>query len=320
MTKIRQIVNFVTIVFGAAVLPLVVSSTYYRSILVVAFLYAVVAASWDLTLGYAGVFNFAQLATFGIGSYATAIFALRGIYPLLSLLLATILAVLFNTIVAIPVLRLRGVYVALLTFGAGQLVGSIALGWNEVTGGSSGLVLVPPLVILGFDFNWSAIGYIYLAETLLLITFFVLMKVVKAPFGLSLLASRDAESYALSRGIPVGRQRVMSLAIGGIFTGLSGGLFTLYISSAAPTVFGFGTATLVLSMVLVGGTGTIVGPILAAIFLTYIQNIRQIAGLGPITFMIISLVIILILRYLPGGLWDLRKKNMGRKSHNNSAD
>lgn len=309
----RSAATVVAVVVVAAVLPLVLTSTYYRSILVVGLLYAVVASSWDLTLGYAGVFNFAQVATFGVGAYATAILALHGIQPLVSMMLAIVIGVLFNGVVAIPVLRLRGVYVALLTFAAAQLVGSIALGWTDVTGGSTGIVMVPDLIIARFDYNISPVAYLYLAEGLLVITVGFLHWLVRSPFGLSLVAARDAEDYAASRGIPLGRHRVIALAIGAVFTSASGAVFAMYLSSASPTIFGFSTATLVLSMVLVGGAGTIYGPALAAIALTFLQNTRQVAGLGPVTFIIIAVLIILVLRFLPGGLWDATKR-LSRRS------
>ncbi len=303
----RSTAAFLVVIVVAAALPLALTSTYYRNILVVGLLYAVVASSWDLTLGYAGVFNFAQVATFGVGAYATAILALHGIPPLVSMMLAIVIGVLFNGVVAIPVLRLRGVYVALLTFAAAQLAGSIALGWTDVTGGSTGIVLVPDLIVGRFDFNISPVAYLYLAEGLLVVTVAFLHWLVRSPFGLSLVAARDAEGYAASRGIPLGRQRVISLAIGAVFTSAAGAVFAMYLSSASPTIFGFSTATLVLSMVLVGGAGTIYGPALAAIGLTVLQNTRQVAGLGPVTFMIIAVLIILVLRFLPGGLWDATK-------------
>ena len=289
----------------AVVAPQVVSSTYYRSILVVSLLYAVVAASWDLTLGYAGVFNFAQVATFGVGAYATGILALHNVPPVLSMVLAVVIGVAYNGLVAIPVLRLRGVYVALITFAAAQLVGSVVLGWTSLTGGSTGLVLVPDLQIGSIDLNSSSVAFIYLAEGLLLITVVVLRWLVASPFGLSLMAGRDAEDYASSRGIPLGRQRVIALGIGASFSSAAGAVFAEYLSSASPTIFSFGTATLVLSMVLVGGAGTVFGPAVAALVLTFLQNARQVAGLGPVTFMITAALIILVLRFLPGGLWEI---------------
>ena len=304
----RNAVIAVAIVAFVALLPVAITSTYYRNILIVGLLYAVVASSWDLTLGYAGVFNFAQVATFGIGAYATGILALRGVPPVLSMLLAIMIGVAFNALVAIPVLRLRGVYVALLTFAAAQLAGSVALGWTPVTGGSTGLVLVPDLVVGQFDFNFSPVAFVYLSAGLLVVTLLCLRAVVRSPFGLSLLAGKDAEDYAASRGVPLGRQRVLALAIGAAFASASGTVFAMYLSSASPTIFGFSTATLVLSMVLVGGAGTLYGPALAAVLLTLLQNTRQVAGLGPITFMIIAVLIVLVLRFLPGGLWDFTKR------------
>lgn len=277
----------------------------------VGLVYAVVAGSWDLTLGYAGVFNFAQVATFGVGAYATGILALHGLPPLVSMAAAVLIGVIFNGIVAIPVLRLRGVYVALITFAAAQLVGSVVLGWTSVTGGSTGLVLVPDLTVGSLDFNLNSIAYLYLGEGLLLLTVLLLRWIIASPFGLSLVAGRDAEDYASSRGIPLGRQRVIALGIGAAFASAAGAVFGEYLSSASPTIFGFATATLVLSMVLVGGAGSIYGPALAAIGLTFLQNVRQVAGLGPMTFVITAALIIIVLRVLPGGLWQITTRLSG---------
>lgn len=305
MLKFRFISRYTVLALACFVIPMLVSSTYWRSILIISFIYAIVASSWDLTLGYAGVFNFAQVATFGIGSYAAGVLAIRGFSPLLSILFAIIMGVIFNGIVALPVLRLRGVYVALITFAAAQIAYSIVLGWNSVTGGGTGLVLIPDLIIAGFDFNSSEIGFVYLTEVSMIISLIILKAVARSPFGMSLVAGRDSEDYALSRGIALNRNRVLALLIGAAFASFSGALFTFYLASASPTLFGFGTATIVLSMVLVGGAGTIYGPAFAAVLLTTLQNVRQVASLGPVTFMIIAALIVLILRFLPGGLWDL---------------
>jgi branched-chain amino acid transport system permease protein len=308
LSKIALIIcGIVVITF----LPVVVSSTYWRSILVIGFIYGIVASSWDLTLGYAGVFNFAQVATFGVGSYAAGIFAIRGIPPVLSILLAIFIGVIYNGIVALPVIRLRGVYVALITFAAAQIAGSIVLGWTSVTGGGTGLVLVPDLEVGNFNFNMSPVGFVYLSGIALVVSILLLRWIAKSPFGLSLIAGRDAEEYATGRGIALARHRVIALIIGSAFASFAGALFTFYLSSASPTLFGFSSATMVLSMVLVGGAGTIYGPATAAIFLTALQNIRQIASLGPVTFMIIAALIVLILRFLPGGMWELTRRRFG---------
>lgn len=319
MKFLKSISIYLVLAIACYAIPMLVSGTYWRSILVISFIYAIVASSWDLTLGYAGVFNFAQVATFGVGSYAAGILSIRGVPPLLSIFFAVIIGVLFNGIVALPVLRLRGVYVALITFAAAQIAGSIVLGWTSVTGGGTGLVLIPDLVIAGFDFNFSEIGFVYLTEISMVISLLILKRVAQSSFGMSLIAGRDSEDYAMSRGIPLGRNRVIGLLIGAAFAAFSGAIFTFYLASASPTVFGFGTATIVLSMVLVGGAGTIYGPAFAAVLLTSLQNIRQVASLGPVTFMIIAALIVVILRFQPGGIWgitdrliDLCKKKLKR--------
>ena len=303
--NIKFFLRYLILVAACIAIPLLVTSTYWRSILVISFIYAIVASSWDLTLGYAGVFNFAQVATFGVGSYAAGILCIRGVSPFLSIICAVVIGVIFNGIVALPVLRLRGVYVALITFAAAQIVGSIVLGWTSVTGGGTGLVLIPDLKVTGINFNSSEIAFVYLAEISMVVSAIILKRVAGSSLGKSLVAGRESEDYALSRGIPLGKNRVLGLLIGAAFASFSGSLFTFYLASASPTLFGFGTATIVLSMVLVGGAGSIYGPALAAVLLTAFQNVRQVASLGPVTFMIIAALIVLILRFLPGGLWDI---------------
>ena len=107
----------------------------------------------------------------------------------------------------------------------------------------------------------------------------------------------------------------MALIVGSAFASFAGAIFTFYLSSASPTLFGFSSATMVLSMVLVGGAGTVYGPAVAAIFLTSLQNMRQVASLGPVTFMIVAALIVIILRFLPGGMWELTSRRF-KFSHN----
>lgn len=288
----------------AIVLPKLMTGAYYQNLAILAVLYATVASNWDLTLGYAGLFNFAHIAFFGLGAYTTGILTTKyGFNPWLGILSAVALAVVIAAIVAFPATRLRGIYVALTTFAFTALVSALIVSRTSLTGGSAGLVLIPSITIGHYDFGFNSDGYFWLAEGLLIGSTVFLRLLVSSDFGLSFVAIREFEDYAASRGVPVARQRLVALVVSAIFTSAAGAVYAHYLGVASPDIFGFGFNTLFLSMVIVGGAGTIYGPLLAAFVLTFFTESRQMAGLGEIRFMIISVVIVLVLLFARRGLW-----------------
>ena len=133
---------------------------------------------------------------------------------------------------------------------------------------------------------------------------------MQSDFGLSLVALRDYEDYAISRGIPAVRQRVLAFAFSSVFTSLAGSLYAHYLIVAAPDVFSFSLTTFLLSMVLVGGASSIYGPAIAALVLTV--GTEKLAGLGVARYMVIAVLIVLTLRFLPGGMASLGRIAMDR--------
>jgi branched-chain amino acid transport system permease protein len=289
------------------VLPLVIQNSYYRHLAILGMLYAVVASNWDLTLGYAGVFNFAHIAFFGIGAYTSGILAVKfGVSPWVGIPLGGLAAVIASIIVSIPAIRLRGIYVALITFAFGQLTVLLLLSQPEFTGGRQGLTGVPPLTLGSFEFRQSPVAYFYLTGALLLISTIYLRRLVTSDFGLSLVALRDFEEYAISRGIPLARQRFLAFLLSSIFPGITGALFAHYLIVASPEFLGFSFSTLFLSMVLVGGVSTIYGAVVMGILLTFVSE--SMSAWGPVRFMVVAVIIVVTMRFFPQGVWGIFKK------------
>ncbi|MEJ8572997.1 branched-chain amino acid ABC transporter permease [Microbaculum marinum] len=288
----------------ALAVPLVVEDTYVRHLFIIAFIYAIVAASWDLSLGYAGIFNFGHVAFFGIGVYATGLSAkLLGVDPWLAMVIGGLGASVAAALIALPVVRLQGVYVVLVTFAFSQLVLQVVISQSEVTGGTQGLVRVPTIELFGYNFLRDyKFGYYYVALAILVVSTIAMRWIVRSDFGLSLKALRDNEDYGLSRGIPIGLQRLKVLVVSAFFAGVAGGLFAIYLRVASPEVFGFSTLSLILSMVLVGGTSSIYGPIFAALALTFFsEGLASVEGLAEGRYMIIAAAMIVVLLFLPKG-------------------
>ena len=148
-------------------IPFVITDKLLIHLAILGMFYAIVASNWDLTLGYAGVFNFAHLAFFGIGGYTSGILAVKlGISPWLGIPAGGAVAAVASVIVSIPAIRLRGIYVALLTFACSQLVLLLLLSQPLITGGQSGLVGVPQLSIGDFNFRESKFAHFYLVGIL----------------------------------------------------------------------------------------------------------------------------------------------------------
>lgn len=295
--------------------PVFVEDTYVRHLFIIAFIYAIVAASWDLSLGYAGIFNFGHVAFFGIGVYATGLCAkLLGIDPWIAMLIGGMVASAAAAVVALPVVRLQGIYVVLVTFAFSQLVLQFVISQSQITGGTQGLVRVPTIELFGYNFLRDyKFGYYYVAFALLVISTLCLRFITRTDFGLSIRALRDNEDYGLARGIPIGLQRLKVLVASAFFAGIAGGFFAIYLRVASPEVFNFSTMALILSMVLVGGTSSIYGPVIAALALTFIsEGLANVDGLAEGRFMLVAIAMVLVLLFFPKGLVSVFGKRAGK--------
>jgi ABC-type branched-subunit amino acid transport system permease subunit/pimeloyl-ACP methyl ester carboxylesterase len=292
-------------VAGLVLLPLAVEANYLRHLLILSFVFGIVAASWDLSLGFGGLFNFAHVALFAVGIYTYGVLTKSlGVDPWLAMLVAGPVTMAVAALLALPVLRLDGIYVILVTIAFSQLIYQIIISQSSVTGGTSGIVTLPPLAIGDYRLTSNGrIGYYYVALALLVAACAFLHLTIRSRWGRAIIALRDAKYAAIARGVPEGRTRVVTLAASGLFTGLAGGFYASYVRVASPDIFGLGPLTLVLSILLVGGIGTIWGPVVAAFLIILISE--ALADLGPWRDILTALLIIAVMVLYPGGLWGV---------------
>lgn len=303
--KSNGLVPSLIILAGLMVLPWIFDASYARHLMVLVFVFGVVAASWDLSLGFGGLFNFAHVALFAVGIYTYAILAKTlGVNPWIAMLAAGPVAVLVAVLISLPVLRLDGIYVILVTIAFSQLVYQIIISQSAITGGTSGMVTLPALGIGDYRFTKDGrIGYYYAALVLLVSACAFLYAMTRSKWGRAIVALRDAKYAAISRGVPEARTRAITLAASGLFTGLAGGFYASYVRVASPDIFGLGSLTLILSILLVGGIGTIWGPIAAAFVIVLLSE--AMADFGPWREILIAVLIILVMVLYPGGIWGV---------------
>ena len=212
--------------------------------------------------------------------------------------------------VTIPILRLKGIYIILVTFGFAQLVMQVILSQSDYTGGTQGIVRIPGLY--WFDHNMvrdAKFAYFYIALAMLALSTLFLRVFVRSRTGKSVVALRDNEEYAVSRGVSLVRQRMITLAASAFFTGIAGAFYAAYQRNASVEVFGMSLATIVLSMVLLGGTGTIYGAIIASFVLTVFAE--SMADFGAWRPMITAVLIIVVMLVYPGGIVGMLKALWG---------
>jgi branched-chain amino acid transport system permease protein len=289
------------------VVPIFVTGAAGRFLACTVLIYAVLALSWNLTIGIAGVANFAHLAFFALGAYGGAIFTTQtGLNPWLGMLVGALVGALSGAIAFLPVIRLRGIYVALVTFVFSQLCLYAVLNQSQLTGGSAGLVGLPgyrigdvPLAANGW------LGYYILFAVLFMAVVIILDLVYRSHLGRSLIALRDREQYAMSRGVPPFRQQLIAFIISAAMAGATGSIYASFVGVVAPELFGFGYTTLVLSILFLGGIGSTRGPIVAAVAITIVSDVLK--NTGPWRFIVIAGIIMVVLWFLPTGLAGLAK-------------
>lgn len=282
---------------GLLALPLLAGRFPYLPVLMVEILVAVLfAASLHFLMGPGGMVSFGHAAYFGLGAYAAALVTLRLQWPMpLAMLAGAGTAMLAALLFGWFCVRLSGVYLAMLTLAFAQIVWAALYQWDDLTGGSNGLVGLRTAAALA-----SPLAYYYLALLCSALGVYLLWRVIHAPFGLALRAARDASGRAQALGMDVRALQWGGFALAGLFCGLAGVLFAFSKGSISPEVAGVNRSVDGLVMVLLGGVQSLVGPLLGASVFTWLQDL--VARETDYWRALLGGVILLLVLLLPGGL------------------
>lgn len=278
-------------------LPRVLSG-YWVRVLTTIFMYAVISQGMNLMSGYMGYLPFGNAMFFGIGAYVTAIGMNKGLSFLLVLPLAAIVAVLFSILFGTPVLRLRGHYFAIATIGMSGALLSVVQNATEITGGAMGTTL--PIIdkAPGIVYN-----YFYLAMfALMIVTTLSIHLLVKSKFGFGIRSIKANEEAADSMGINTTYHKVTAWAISAFFTSIAGALYAYWMSFIGPDeVFDIMIAVNTIVIMLIGGAGTILGPIIGAFIIELFAEVAWSAFL-EYHLAVLGIIIIIIVIFVPKGV------------------
>lgn len=300
-----------SIIFLAIILVLGIPSAagnrFVQNMIITIFLFAGLACAWNLIGGYAGQLSLGHAGFFGIGSYTVVLLNLKaGISPWLGIIVAVVFAVAASFIIGWPCFRLKGPFFCLATIAVGEVLRILAVNLTGLTYGSAG-VSVEMVFGLGnmlFREKWvyGIMAFIFLAAIIL-----VTLRIEKSKLGYYLVAIREDQDAAASLGVNATRAKLISLAISASFTSIGGVFYAQYILYIdPPSVFASNISVQMVLMTIVGGLGTVWGPVLGALLLVPMdQYIRAYFGstIHGLNLVIYSLILVVVILVIPRGIW-----------------
>ena len=287
-----------------AALPAVVTNEYWLGVLIVTMYFAMLAAAWNLLAGYTGQFSLAPAAFAMIGAYTTGLLAsYYEVSPLIGIPAAIIVAGAIGLLLGRIVLRLRGPYLALTTLSFAEIMRLVIYNSNEITRGDLGLS-VPGLLD-------GRLHYYYLFLAMLTLVQISMFLILRSRGGLYLQAIRDDDIAAGSRGVDLVFWKTAAFAVSAAVCGLAGALYAHFAQLISPELGLIAQTGIVISMVVIGGMGTLVGPIVGA-FLVYVTSeyLREFGGYQVIVF---AFLVIVFARFFREGLWGFVRRLFERK-------
>jgi branched-chain amino acid transport system permease protein len=288
--------------FGAILLlivPIFNQDPYILTLLIYTAIFAIFAASWDMLGGYTGVVSLAHGVLFGIAAYTAALLNIHlNLPPVITIPLGAVVAVLTGLLIAIPSLRVRGMYFTLISVAIPYIVTGIIFALPDLTGGELGISGVGALADTKLE------SY-YIVYPIMIICCLIMWKVTDSRsaiirLGIKLQAIREDEIAARSVGVNTVKQKLIAFAISGFFAGIAGGLYAHVIHVAGPSTMELMFAFNPLIWTTFGGTGTIIGPILGTYILYPFMEVLR--AFPEVRMLIFALLLIVILYFMPEGL------------------
>jgi branched-chain amino acid transport system permease protein len=307
--------------FSAALAPVVISSKFQLDVLTLIFFTAYIGQSWNILGGYAGQFSFGGVMFFGTGAYTSSILLTSfGVPPIIGIFAAIFMGAFLGLIVGYLSFRsgLRGSYFALITLAFAELLRVLANS-VEFTGGGVGLFLTYAPGLHNLQFN-SPTGFYYFSLVLLVISLAIAMWLERSRFGAQLVAIRENEDAAEALGIDTLKCKVYAIMIMGGMGGAAGTFYAQkYLYIDPPISYSIALSVEMLLVTIVGGMGTVFGPLVGSFFLHTVNEFaRHFIDTPGVSLIVYGFILILIISFLPNGLVGLFSKKRKKKDDNDA--
>lgn len=314
LTSRRLWLVVAAIVIG--LLPAIFTDSYWRTNLIVCAINVLLAIGLDFVLGYAGQLNLGQSAFYGIGAYASTLLITKlGIPFWIAFAAGVLIAGVAGVFLSMFAVRLRGHYLAIASLGFAVITYQVLLNWISLTQGPLGIYGIappPPLAVPGLppvEFSNLA-NLFYLTAAFAFLVYLLLDQLVRSPIGETLTAIREDEVSAASLGVNGQKWKVFAFAVSSAIGGAAGCFYASFVGTLVPDAFFMTESFSILAMVIVGGMGTLIGPVLGAILLTVLPELLR--GIGDLRLIVYGISVTLVVLFMPGGLVQAARLIAGR--------
>lgn len=292
------------ILLAALLLPLYVPDPYMFQVVIMSLIFAIAVLAMNLIIGFTGQASLAHAAFFGFGAYGVAIMTKAGLSFWLALPAAASISALIGLIIGPPALRTRGSYFAIVTLAFGVIVWIVAGNWVQVTGGHNGIFGIPrpspiPIPFIGAIEFFDQPAQYYLVLVFLLLTLFIMHRIVYSIFGLTFMAVRNNEPLADAVGINTFTTKLTSFVIANFFAGLAGGLYAAIIGAVSPSVAAHLLTFNFLIFLILGGMASLAGPVVGAFAIPILMELLQ--DLGHFRMLFFGVLLVATIIYFPRG-------------------
>jgi ABC-type branched-subunit amino acid transport system permease subunit len=270
-------------------------------------IWALFAVGFDLLLGYTGYLSFGHAAFFGVSAYVTGLMLLHGTSDIIpAMIVAIIVTVLLAFAIGFMVLRRTGIYFAILTLAFAEMLYRAALSiFSDFTGGDNGLTGLPTPTLLGVPMH--GLNVYYLAAAFAILGFYVARRISRSPFGMMMRAIKSNQDRLRYTGVNVAGYKLFTFVISATYAAVAGSLMVIYEPYVATIFLHWSTSGEVVIMSVIGGVGTLFGPMIGAAFMMYFENVAS-AAIGEQWLLILGAIFVLVVVFMPGGFVEAARR------------
>ena len=316
-TKNDRLIKIAVIAAILILIPLLTPNMYIMQIINMIGIYIILGTGINVLTGFTGQLSLGQAAFFGIGAYTAALMNTRGgMQFFLCLLGAVVLTALFGVVLAVPALKVKGSYLALLTMGFGEIVRIVMINWTPVTNGTAGILGIESPVIFGFAFD-TLKKYYFLIVAFVILGLLYQNLLIRTRTGRAFVAVREDNEAAELTGIDVTAYKIKAFVLSAVYCGIAGCLYAMMIKYVSPDTFTNNVSSVILWTAFVGGFGTVVGPVLGGIIMQVLPEALRF--LGDWRLVVYGVILLVVILRFPGGLYPYIQKFLENRKAKKAA-
>jgi branched-chain amino acid transport system permease protein len=300
------------------IVPLLIRNEYHVEIFIQMCIFIIVALGLNLLTGYTGQLSIGHAAFCAIGGYLSGWLSIHLHFPFLAaFVLSSVVTGIFGYLIGFVVLTTRGPYLAMITIGVGEIIRLLIVNTPSITGGPMGMTRIPVPSIFSFQFSTTR-SKAYLAIAAIYLCILFIRRIMSSKVGRAFLAIRENEDAAAAMGINTHLYKTLSFGLSTLIAGMAGSLYAHIYTVLSPEIFNLDLSVQFLTMVVVGGMGTIIGPIIGSIFLVILPELLR--GLAKYQMLIYGVMLMLCMSFIPYGLMSFFEKEFSKLKRRKQTD